>query len=88
MGTGIIFCYIIYDVTLYLKNKYGFKNGLVNAINTIAKKYFSQLYNQMSDVIDLEEMYIVDGDYYPFKGTGLTQGLYVSDLDNVLKKSK
>ena len=54
MGTGIIFCYIIHDVTLYLKNKYGFKNGLANAINTIAKKYFSQLYNQMSDVIDLE----------------------------------
>ncbi|KAM3137363.1 hypothetical protein pb186bvf_010543 [Paramecium bursaria] len=88
MGTGIISYYMIQEITTHLVKEYGFKSGLANAINTIAKKYLARLYNQTTDVIQLEEMYVVDGDYYPFKGTGLTQDLFVADLDVVLQKCK
>ena len=45
MGTGIISYYMIFEMITYLAKEYGFKYGLANAINTLAKKYLGRLYN-------------------------------------------
>ena len=71
MGQGVVFSTMVLEMLYFLKN-IGYKFGVSNAINFIAKKFIGKIANIMNETINLEDMEVISDNSHPFKDSGLT----------------
>ncbi|KAM3137353.1 hypothetical protein pb186bvf_010533 [Paramecium bursaria] len=81
MGRGIVSYYMVLEIISYLKYQ-GYKYAVSNAINSIAKRFIGRLSNVLQEKVTLEEMQVVSDKSEPFKNTGLTQVLFVGEVQD------
>ena len=71
MGKGVVFSSMVLEMLYFLRN-IGYKYGVANAINLIAKKFIGKISNVLNETINLEEMQVISDNSHPFKDSGLT----------------
>ena len=71
MGKGVVSYQMMYALILHMK-ALGYKFGVGNAINEIAKRVFTNIADDDRITVTLDDMEVLTDNSHPFKDTGLT----------------
>ncbi|KAM3144063.1 hypothetical protein pb186bvf_003827 [Paramecium bursaria] len=81
MGKGVVSYYMMQALLLHMK-QLGYKFGVGNAINDIAKRVFANIANDERFIVTLDDMEVLTDNSHPFKDTGLTQTFFIGEINN------